>query len=107
MRETAARVCRGVTWSKPGAVALHWRRRWAEVQADGKIVFGGWVDDATGTPAGLLGRLNVFGVLDSSFGTAGFAVSPTMQPALAGPIEILKDGSIVVGGAARPSSPPT
>ena len=77
----------------------------ARVQADGKIVFGGRVDDASGTPAWLLGRLHAFGVLDSSFGTAGFAVSPTMQPAVAGPIEILKDGSIVVGGVARPSSP--
>ena len=61
------------------------------LQADGKILVGGWFSTLGGQPRNYLGRLNADGTLDSGFnaGANGWVGSLAVQA----------DGKIVVGGA--------
>ena len=60
------------------------------VQADGKIVVGGWFTTLGGQPRNYIGRLNADGTLDTTFnpGADGYVSALAVQ----------EDGKIVVGG---------
>jgi uncharacterized delta-60 repeat protein len=67
------------------------------IQSDGKIVVGGQAH-VSGSPGFVLGRYNVDGSLDTTFGTSGFnSASPGTSDAI-NTITIQSDGKIVVGG---------
>jgi uncharacterized delta-60 repeat protein len=77
------------------------------IQSDGSIVVAGTYNDNTGGGKRLLvARYSSAGVLDTTFGTNGYAIvgSGGNTPAVAEAIAIQSDGRIVVAGRAEPNS---
>jgi uncharacterized delta-60 repeat protein len=66
------------------------------VQADGKIVIGGFFTTYNGTTRNRIARLNADGTLDNSYFT-GSGVSSTVYTSI-----IQSDGKIIIGGAFSP-----
>ena len=63
------------------------------VQADGKIVIGGYFSTYNGQPAGAVARLNADGTLDTSFNVGG---GPSDGGVLS--VAVQADGKVLVGG---------
>jgi uncharacterized delta-60 repeat protein len=63
------------------------------LQADGKILVGGWFDTLGGQPRDGIGRLNPDGTLDSAFNPGAGASYPGVSS-----LAVQADGKILVGG---------
>ncbi|MFN9367078.1 MAG: delta-60 repeat domain-containing protein, partial [Planctomycetota bacterium] len=71
------------------------------VQADGKIVVGGWVHNGINNDVALV-RYNADGSLDTSFGSGGMVTTAIGTSSDQGySVTVQADGKIVVGGYAR------
>jgi uncharacterized delta-60 repeat protein len=68
------------------------------IQADGKIIVGGFVENGSSRD-GVLVRVNADGTLDPSFGVRGLVLSDFGGRNFASAVAILSDGRFVVGGA--------
>jgi uncharacterized delta-60 repeat protein len=96
------------TFGKGGHVVLDDRRGQARalaVQADGKILVGGWALDGT-VERGFVVRLDKNGAADASFGTGGaakFFDKPTQLSRVFGIVQ-RKDGKVVAGGLRQEGS---
>ena len=80
----------------PGATAINYPRvNSLAVQADGKILVGGYFTTLAGQPRNYLGRLNADGTLDSAFnpGALGWGEAPGVYC-----LAVQADGKILVGG---------
>ena len=75
-----------------------------EIQQNGKILIGGTTRDAAGATAAGVGRLNIDGTPDATFGPSGrrqFAVPGTATGATqAGDLELTSDGRILLAATA-------
>jgi uncharacterized delta-60 repeat protein len=67
------------------------------LQADGKIVFAGWINDQGSLEAAML-RYKPNGVLDSSFGTNGQVRTLNLDGNFAYSVTMQKDNKILLGG---------
>src|SRR5262249_47711501 len=67
------------------------------VQADGKILVGGWFTGLGGQPRSRIGRLNVNGTLDTSF-NPGATYDPSPNVTRVESLAVQADGRILVGG---------
>ncbi|MEA2580512.1 MAG: hypothetical protein QOE83_1404 [Actinomycetota bacterium] len=71
-----------------------------DLQADGKIVLGGWVSRADGSRGFALERRYEGGAIDRSFGSNGRVVTPIRDTASVSALSIMEDGRIVAVGEA-------
>lgn len=86
----------GAEHSEADAIAL---------QPDGKIVIAGSAYDDADLQSVMVARFLPTGILDPSFGTNGFVITPLgTNSSSASAIALQPDGKIVVGGQARPGS---
>jgi uncharacterized delta-60 repeat protein len=72
------------------------------VQADGKIIVGGFTDAPNATEYFALARFNTNGTPDTTFGTGGLVVTPFAPPIVGGGVQVVleqPDGKIVAAGA--------
>lgn len=78
------------------------------IDAQGRIVFGGWTSDADGRTQGFVGRLTSSGAIDATFGSAGFTVMPVSANGSYAEVNALaidSQGRIVGGGGVRDTTP--
>ena len=74
--------------------------RGAAVAPDGKLVAAGYASDGAGRWVLVASRFLVNGILDTTFGNAGFVVNPTGYggSTYGRAVAVLADGSVLIGG---------